>query len=78
MFSLPQFCIERSESVNLYLDNAAKNCKIHSTCSQSMVVHYLAENPTEDNEWNDLSIPETYETHIKGDILVTHPVEGTE
>lgn len=40
-----------------------------------MVVHYPAVNPTEDDEWLDISIPETFETNIKGDALVTLPVD---
>ena len=36
----PQFNIERSQGVHLYLFPTAKTCKVHSTCSQAMVVHY--------------------------------------
>jgi adenylyl cyclase-associated protein len=37
---LPQFSIERTEGINIYVSKEGKNCKFHSTCSQSMVVHY--------------------------------------
>jgi hypothetical protein len=43
-----------------------------------MVIHYPAVNPTEDDEWLDVAIPETFETHIKGDTLVTQPVDFAE
>ena len=41
-----------------------------------MVVNYPKENATEDDEWLDIAIPETYVTVLKGDKLVTVPLEG--
>ena len=74
----PQFNIERSEGVQLYLFPSAKSCKVHSTCSQSMVVHYPLVGAGEDDEWLDIAIPETSVTQIKNDKLVTEALEGME
>jgi hypothetical protein len=51
--------IERSQEINMYLFPPAKNVKINSTCSMTMVVHYPKEGATEDDEWLDIAIPET-------------------
>ncbi len=75
---LPQFIIERSDSINLYLFESAKTCKINSTCSQSMVIHYPKKDATEDDEWIDQTIPETLITVIKDDKLETKCMDGFE
>ncbi|TNV79474.1 hypothetical protein FGO68_gene8230 [Halteria grandinella] len=74
----PQFNIERSQGIHLYLFPSAKGCKVHSTCSQSMVVHYPLEGAGEDDEWLDIAIPETNVTQIKADKLVSEALEGME
>ncbi len=74
----PQFNIERSQGIHLYLFPSAKNCKVHSTCSQSMVVHYPLEGAGEEDEWLDIAIPETNVTQIKNDKLVSEALEGME
>ena len=51
---------------------------MHSTCSQSMVVHYPKDDATEDDEWLDIAISETYVTSLSKDILKTVPLEGME
>ena len=76
--SCPQFNIERSNGVHLYLFEAAKGCKINSTCSMTMVVHYPKKDATEDDDWLDIAIPETNLTQIKDDRLVSEPLEGME
>jgi len=67
----PQFCMERSDTVHLYLYPPAKGIKISSTCSQSMVIYYPKADAKEDDEWVDTAIPETYITVIKDDKLIT-------
>ncbi len=74
----PQFNIERSQGVQLYLFPTAKGCKINSTCSQQMVVHYPKQEATEEDEWFDIAIPETNVTVIKNDKLCTEALEGME
>lgn len=74
----PQFNIERSLGVQLYLFPEAKGCRVHSTCSQSMVVHYPKKDAAEDDEWLDIAIPETNVTMIKDDKLHTEALEGME
>lgn len=64
--------------MQIYLFPPAKGCKVHSTCSQSMVLHYPIENATEDDEWLDIAIPETNVTQIKHDKLHTEALEGME
>jgi adenylyl cyclase-associated protein len=76
--SCPQFNIERSNGVHLYLFEPAKNCKINSTCSMTMVVHYPKKDATEDDDWLDIAIPETLLTQIKNDRLTSEPLEGME
>ena len=75
---LPQISFERSEGLNLYIDQGGKNLKIHSTCSQAMVIHYPKENGTEDDEWLDAPVPETFVSVLKKDQLVSEPLEGLE
>lgn len=70
--------MERSEGVQIYLFPKAKTCKIHSTCSQSVVAHYPKEGAGEDDEWLDIAIPETFVTSIVGDKLITQALEGME
>lgn len=70
--------LERSQGVQLYLFPPAKGCKVHSTCSQQMVVHYSKEGAGEDDDWLDIAIPETYVTAIKNDKLVSEALEGME
>lgn len=43
-----------------------------------MVIHYPKVNGTDDDEWFDVAIPETYVTHIKDDKLLTNALEGLE
>lgn len=43
-----------------------------------MVLHYPKHNATEDDDWLDIPIPETYVTIIKDDFPHTVPVEGLE
>ena len=43
-----------------------------------MVVHYPKEGGTEDDEWIDFPIPETYVSTIKNDAIVTEQLEGLE
>jgi adenylyl cyclase-associated protein len=74
----PHFSMERTQGIHLYLFPPAKGCKINSTCSQAMVVHYSKEGASEDDEWLDIAIPETNVTTIKGDKLVTECLEGME
>ena len=62
----------------MYLDKGAKNVKIHSTCSQQMVLHYPQENGTDEDEWIDACIPETFVTVIKNDKIEIAPMEGLE
>jgi Adenylate cyclase associated (CAP) C terminal len=74
----PTFNIERSNGVHLYLFPPAKGCKVHSTCSQAMVVHYPLKDASEDDEWLDIAIPETNITWLKDDKLHTEAAEGME
>lgn len=74
----PQFMIERSHGVQLYLFPTAKTCKINSTCSQSMVINYPLTDANEDDEWLDVTIPETYVTQIKNDKVVSEALDGME
>jgi adenylyl cyclase-associated protein len=74
----PQVNIERCQGIHLYLFPSAKACKVHSTCSQSMVVHYPREGAGEEDEWLDIAIPETNVTQIKNDKLVSEALEGME
>ena len=41
-----------------------------------MTLHYPPEVPTEDDEWIDVSIPETFITTIKNDKVGCVPLEG--
>lgn len=76
---IPQFNIERSAGVQVYLFPSAKTCKIHSTSSQQMVVHYPKDGSNiEEDEWLDVAIPETYVTQIQKDKLVSEALEGME
>lgn len=43
-----------------------------------MVMHYPTENAAEDDDWLDVSIPETFVSTIKSDSVHTVPVEGLE
>jgi adenylyl cyclase-associated protein len=74
----PQFMIERSHGIQLYLFPSAKGTKINSTCSQSMVINYPLEGAKEDDEWIDATIPETYVSQIKGDKVVSEALDGME
>lgn len=74
----PQFMIERTQGVQLYLFPTAKTCKINSTCSQSMVINYPLTDAAEDDEWLDVTIPETYVTQIKNDKVVSEALDGME
>ncbi len=62
----------------MYVFPPAKNLKVNSTCSMTMVVHYPKTDATEDDEWLDIAIPETNITCIKNDSLHTVPMEGIE
>lgn len=56
-------------------------CKIHSTCSNAMVIHYPKKDiqPGEDDDdMQDVAIPETYVTVIQDGKLVTTALEGLE
>ena len=75
---IPQLNLERSQGIQVYLFPSAKGCKIHSTCSQQMVVNYPKEGAGEDDEWLDIAIPETYVTSIRNDRLVSKALEGME
>lgn len=76
--SCPHISLERTQGIHIYLFPPAKGAKIHSTCSQSMVVHYPRVDAAEDDEWLDIAIPETNVTHLKGDRLMTEALEGME
>ena len=43
-----------------------------------MVVHYPKENATEDDEWLDVPVPETFISVLKSDQLHTEAMEGLE
>lgn len=43
-----------------------------------MVIHYPKHNGTEDDEWIDMPVPETFVTVIKEDVLTTEAMEGLE
>ena len=43
-----------------------------------MVLHYPQENGTEDDEWIDYCIPETFVSIIKNDKIETTEMEGLE
>lgn len=43
-----------------------------------MVLHYPKENATEDDEWIDTYVPETFISYIKDDVIQTAPMEGLE
>jgi len=70
--------MERSDTVHVYLYPSAKNCKISSTCSNSMVIHYPKAGGTDDDEWFDNAIAETYITVIKDDKLITQAADLAE
>jgi len=74
--SLRQLSVERSEGIQLHLQEAGKNCKVHSTCSSSVVVHYPPKDATEDDDWFEIAVPETVIATIKGDRLHTTCLEG--
>ena len=61
---LPQCQVEKSESTNVYLYPGAKSCIFHSTCTQSLILHYPKAGAGDDDEWVDVPIPETYVTTI--------------
>lgn len=75
---VPQVMLENSSSVNFYAFEQAKKAKINTTCCQSVVIHFPKENPSEDDEWLDQPIAETFLTVIRGDKLSTEPLEGME
>jgi hypothetical protein len=64
--------------VHVYLFPGAMGVKVHSTCSQAMVLHYPAKDSQEDDEWLDIAIPETNVTTIKDGKLHTEALEGME
>lgn len=70
--------VERSNSVQVYLFESAKTCKIHTTSCQSVVIHYPKTGGTDEDEWFDVGIPETFVTTIKNDKLKTEIHEQVE
>lgn len=75
---VPQVMLENSSSVNFYAFPPAKKAKFNTTCSQSVVLHFQKDNATEEDEWLDIPIAETFLTLIKNDKLTTEPLEGME
>ena len=78
VYRIPQFQVERSNSVQIYLFESAKNCKIHTTASQSVVLHYPKTGATEEDEWFDMGVAETFLTVIKNDKVHTEALESVE
>ena len=76
--AIPQVMLENTNSVNFYAFPLAKKAKFNSTCCQSIVIHFPKENPTEDDEWLDVPISETFLSVIRNDKLTTAPLEGME
>lgn len=74
--TIPQVMLENTNSLNFYAFPDAKRAKFNTTCCQSVVVHFPKENATDDDEWLDFPIAETFLTVIKGDMLNTEPLEG--
>eukprot|EP00347_Sterkiella_histriomuscorum_P014950 403358884 len=75
---IPQMAVERSNSVQVFLFESARNCKIHTTSSQSVVVNFPKTGGTDEDEWFDVGIPETFVTTIKDDKLKTEIHEQVE
>lgn len=75
---VPQVMLENSSSINFYAFGGAKKAKFNTTCCQSVVIHYPKENATEDDEWLDMPIAETFLSVIKNDRITTEPLEGME
>lgn len=57
--------------MQIFLFEAAKSCKVMTTCSQSVVVNFPKTGGTEEDEWFDIGIAETLVSTIKGDKLKT-------
>ena len=70
--------IQTTIGVQLYLFPTAKACKINSTCSQSIVINYPLTDAKEDDNWTNVTMPETYVTQIKNDNVVSEALDGME
>lgn len=62
----------------MHLMPTAKNVKVHTTSSQSVVLHYPKKDAHEDDDWLDIGIPETFVTVIKDDKVVSTPMDSME
>lgn len=62
----------------MHMFPSAKGVKVHTTCSQSVVLHYPKTDAGEDDDWLDIGIPETLVTTIKEDRVVSVAMDGME
>jgi adenylyl cyclase-associated protein len=75
----PQVTIDRSNKTGIYLNDNSKDIKVNTTTSTVTYLHFPIKEPDiNGNDEASVPIPETYVTTIKGDKVVTVPLDLTD
>jgi adenylyl cyclase-associated protein len=74
--------LEASKEITVNLTKSTRNCMVTSTCCRGVFVRFpktdAPDEPIEENDFTKMPVPETYESKVSGDELITKPMESLE